>query len=126
MRLTLPKTLLRYLQPSDRGHEVQLAIFWATYKRYVRERDGEPSVEMERAMLGDVFHIPENQWQRFRPKAPSPQAKHAKAVQWLAKLSQEYQARKQNHKPNKPKKTKKPKTSVVILRKHSQSKAPLE
>lgn len=115
MRLKLPKALLKYIQPRDREHEARLAILWGGFRRYLRDYDDEQDLaEMERAMLGEVFQIPEEQWHQFMPKKSAVSyAEGMRAALWLAERLKMKQGKKRPHKP------KKLKTPIVILRKTS-------
>lgn len=119
MRLTLPKIVLRYIQPIDAEHEARLAILWNGYRSCTRE--GQPSAAMEQAVLGEVFGIPEDQWHRFRPKPADSTAEVRREIERFAKQYMERQRRLAKPKSaSAPQKVKPQKAPTVILRKHRQ------
>lgn len=123
----LPKSLLKFYQPTSRTDEAYCRLIWAFFKFYVTG-EGRESIseayrkQLMKEILGDIFGIPENKWRQFTriyrrdPNCPK------RAMKELQEWCEKELAKKS--KPGPSKKVRKPpkqKLTKVLVRRHSQS-----
>lgn len=117
--MRLPKAILKYCKPDDRGHEVRLCIVWRYYRLCIKDpeiTDADRHVA-ERDILGGVFHIPEAHWKRFRLKEKSDTVTLAQLMKQLQKLNQPNKpSRPPKHSPQLSHKPQRPKKPTIIIR----------